>query len=87
MADEAEFVDTSDECADETEVDEGDEEGVGFCAMVGEEGCDGPGGAQHRDNEEHEDVVWREGVGFRVDMDEVGEHAEGWDLREKEVSR
>ena len=53
--------------------------------MVGEEGCDGPGGAQHGDDEEYEDIVGREGIGFRVDMDEVGEHAKGWDLREKKL--
>ena len=48
--------------------------------MVGEEGCDSPGGAEHGDDEEDKDVVGGEGVGFGVDVHEVGEHAEGWDL-------
>lgn len=46
MRDEAELVDACDERADETEIDEGDEEGVGARAVVGEECCDGPGGTQ-----------------------------------------
>jgi len=41
-ADEAQFIDSGDKCADEAEVDEGDEEGIGACAVVGEERCDGP---------------------------------------------
>jgi hypothetical protein len=44
FCDAAKFVDASDEGSDETEVDEADEEGVVFRAVVGEEGCDGPGG-------------------------------------------
>ena len=48
--------------------------------MVGEEGCDGPGGAEDGDYEEDEDVIGGEGIGFRVDVDEVGEHAERGDL-------
>ena len=48
--------------------------------MVREEGGDGPGGGEDADDEEHEDVVWGEGVVGVVDVDEVGEHAEGGDL-------
>jgi len=47
--------------------------------VVGEEGCDCPCGTEDRDYEEDEDVVGGEGVGFRVDVDEVGQHAKGWD--------
>ena len=54
---EAELVDTCDECADETEVNEGDEESVGACAVVREQRCDGPGGAQDGDDEKNEDIV------------------------------
>ena len=45
FCDAPEFVDACDEGTDETEVDEADEEGVVFGAVVGEERCDGPGGA------------------------------------------
>ena len=48
--------------------------------MVGEEGANGPGGAQDGDDEEDENVVRSQGVIIGVDMDEVGEHAKGWDL-------
>jgi len=44
FCDTAEFVDACDESPDEAEIDEADEEGVVFGAVVGEEGCDGPGG-------------------------------------------
>jgi len=79
VRDEAELVDASDEGAHEAEIDEGDEQGVGFRAVVGEECGDGPGGAEHGDNEEDEDVVGGEGVGFGVDVHEPCEHAECWD--------
>jgi len=52
----AQLVDPCDQGADETEVDEGDEEGVVFRAVVGEEGADCPGGREHGDDEEDEDV-------------------------------
>jgi len=79
FCDAPEFVDACDEGTDETEVDETDEEGVVFGAVVGEEGCDGPGGAEHGDDEEEEDVGWSEGVVAGVDVDEVCEHAKGGD--------
>jgi hypothetical protein len=56
MGNAAKFIDACDERADETEVDEGDEEGVAFGAGVGEEGADCPGGCEHGDDEEDEDV-------------------------------
>jgi len=71
MRDAAEFVDACDEGADETEVDEGDEEAIGFGAVVGEEGADCPGGGEDADDEEDEDVVWCEGVVGCVDVHEV----------------
>ena len=72
FADEAQFIDRGDEGADETEIDEGDEEGVGFRAVVGEERCDCPGGAKDGDDEEDEDVGWCEGIVRGVDVHEVG---------------
>ncbi len=80
MGNEAQLVDAGDEGADEAEVNEGDEEGVGARAVVGEQRGDGPGGAEDRDDEQDQDVVRGESVGFRVDVDEPGEHAEGGDL-------
>lgn len=53
VGDEAEFVNAGDECPHETEIDEGDEERVGAGAVIGEEGCDGPGTGEHRDDEQH----------------------------------
>jgi len=61
--DAAQFVDASDEGADEAEVDEGYEQRVVFGAVVGEEGADCPGRSEDGDDEEDEDVVWCEGVG------------------------
>jgi len=52
----AQFEDACDERADEAEVDEGDEEGVVFRAMVGEESADCPGGGEHGDDEQDKDV-------------------------------
>ena len=52
LADHAQLVDAGDQRADETEVDEGDEESVGFRAVVGEERRDGPDGAEDGDDEE-----------------------------------
>lgn len=46
VGDEAELIDTGDEGPDETEIDEGDEEGVIAGTVVGEEGCDGPGASK-----------------------------------------
>lgn len=73
-------VNAPDECAHEEEVDECDEHGVGFGAVVGEEGGDGPGEREDGDDEEDEDVVGGEGVLRGVDVHEVGEHAHGGDL-------
>ena len=86
VPDEAELVDTCDECTDEAKINEGDEEGVGFGAVVGEECCNGPGGAQDGNDEQDEDVVRGEGVGFGVDVYEVGKHAEGWYLWERRLA-
>jgi len=55
--DATQFVDTCDEGPDETEIDEGDKEGVVFRSVVGEESADCPGGGEDGDNEEDEDVV------------------------------
>lgn len=57
VGDAAQFVDACDEGADEAEIDEGGEACVVTGAVVGEEGCDGPGSAKDTDNEEDEDVV------------------------------
>jgi hypothetical protein len=67
----AKFVDTSDKCADEAEIDEGDEEGVGAGAVVGEECCDGPHGAEDGDDEQDEDVVGSEEVILVVNVYKV----------------
>jgi len=56
VCDAAQFVDTCDQCADKAQVDEGDEACVVARPVVGEERSDGPGGAEHADDEEHEDV-------------------------------
>ena len=79
-ADAAQFVDACDEGADEAEIDERGEACVLTGAMVGEEGCDGPGSAQDTDDEEDENVVGCQGVVAGVDVNEVCEHAEGGDL-------
>jgi len=80
MGNEAQLHDSTNESADKEQVDERDEEGVSFGAVVGKEGCDGPGGAEDGDDEENKDVVWCECVVRGVDMYEPGEHAECWDL-------
>ncbi|TGO47991.1 hypothetical protein BCON_0256g00200 [Botryotinia convoluta] len=75
VGDEAELVDAGDKGTYETEIDERDEERVGARAVVGEEGCDGPGAGEHGDDEQYEDVVWGERIVGCVDVDEEGEHA------------
>ncbi|TGO23602.1 hypothetical protein BPAE_0127g00220 [Botrytis paeoniae] len=75
VGDEAQLVDAGDKGAHETEIDEGDEERVGARAVVGEECCDRPGAGEHRDDEEHQDVVGGERIVGCVDVDEEGEHA------------
>jgi len=57
VGDAAQFVDACDKGADEAEIDEGGEARVFTGAVVGEEGCDGPGCAEDTDDEEDEDVV------------------------------
>jgi len=79
-ADAAQVPDAGDEGADEAQVDEGDEVAVGARAVVGEEGADGPHGREDRDDEEDEDRGRGEPVLLVVDVYEVGEHPEGWDL-------
>jgi len=79
VGDVAEGVDAADECADEEEIDEGNEAGVVGRAVVGEECCDGPSEGEDGDNEEDEDIVGSEGASSVVDVHKVGEHAHCWD--------
>lgn len=76
----AEVVDAGDEGANETQVDECDEMAVVPAAVIGEEGKDGPHGREDRDDEKDENGGGGEQVLGIVDVDEVGEHAEGGDL-------
>jgi hypothetical protein len=85
-ADVAQGADAADEGADDAQVDEGDEVGVVARAVVGEEGEDAPDGGEDGDDEEDEDGGGREAVLLVVDVHEVGEHAEGWDLGRGEGS-
>lgn len=80
VGDVAEGVDGADEGPDEEEVDEADEARVVGGAVVGEEGCNGPGEGEDGDDEEDKDIVGGEGVRAVVDVHEVGEHAHCWDL-------
>lgn len=48
--------------------------------MVREECSDCPDGCEHGHDEEDENVVGRERIVTGVDVDEVGQHAEGWNL-------
>lgn len=79
VADAAQIPDGGDEGADEAEVDEADEHGIGRGAVVGEEGEHGPGEGKDRDDEEHENGIGREGVCLDEAIDEPGEHAHGGD--------
>jgi hypothetical protein len=78
--DAAQFVYACDQGPDEAQVDERDEACIVTRTVVGEEGCNCPGGTQHGDDEEDEDIGRGKGVVAGVDVDEVGEHTEGWDL-------
>ncbi|TGO69272.1 hypothetical protein BOTNAR_0013g00440 [Botryotinia narcissicola] len=80
IGDEAQLVHARDKGSHETEIDEGDEERVGARAVVREERRDGPGAREHRDDEQHQDVVGRQRIVGCVDVDEEGEHAECGDL-------
>ena len=62
LADAAELVVGGNEGADEAEVDEGDEEGRAAGGAEAEEGHDGPGTGEDRDDEEDEDVGWSEEI-------------------------
>lgn len=68
----AEFVDGGDEGADEAEVDKGDEEGGAAGRAETEEGAEGPGAGEDRDNEEDEDRGRRELVVGLEAIDEPG---------------
>lgn len=78
--DAAQVVDGGDEGANEAQVDESDEAGVGRRAVVAEEGEDGPGEGKDGDDEKEEDGDWGEEVLVVVQMDEPGEHAHSWNL-------
>lgn len=54
----AEFVDTSNECADKCEVDERDEDGRITSRFTAEDGDDGPRCGKDGDDEEDEDGIW-----------------------------
>jgi hypothetical protein len=72
MANEPQLINAGNERAHEADVDEGDEQGVGFRSVVCEECADGPDGAKDADYEEDQDVVRRERVVGCVDVDEEG---------------
>lgn len=80
VADVAHVVDARDESADNGNVDDGDEEGVGGGAVVAEEGEEGPGEGEDGDDEEDEDRGRGEEVGIDEFVDEPGEHAHHDDL-------
>ncbi|KGQ11709.1 hypothetical protein BBAD15_g2551 [Beauveria bassiana D1-5] len=85
-ADVAQVVDAGDEGADNGNVDEADEEGVGRGAVVAEEGEEGPGEGEDGDDEEDEDRGRGQDVGGDEFVDEPGEHAHHDDLERSEVS-
>lgn len=70
VADEAQLVDGADERADEAQVDEGDEVGVGARAVVREQRVDSPTGGEHGHDEQDEDIGRGEGIVLHVDVDE-----------------
>jgi len=78
--DKAEIIDSRDEGADESQVDEADEARVGAGPVVAEQGEKGPGEAEDGDDEKNEDVVGRHLVVLEVVVDEPGEHAHARDL-------
>ena len=80
IRDTAQRIDTTDKRADEKNVDKADEAGVFLGAVVGEQSADGPDDGEDGDYEEDEDGVWGESVVLDVDVDEVGKHADRWDL-------
>jgi len=51
VCDSAKFVNSSNECANEAEIDERDEKGIGAGAVIGEEGCDCPDGTEDGNDE------------------------------------
>lgn len=85
-ADAAQVPDACDECPDKTEVDEGDESAVIAGTVVGEYREDGPDGCEDGGDKEDKDGGGGEEVLLVVDIYEVGEHAEGWDLGEVSTS-
>lgn len=74
-----EVIYSSNQCADERQVDEADEPGVGAGPVVGEERKYRPGEGEDGDDEEQKNVGGGELVGFEVLVDEPGEHAHYWD--------
>ncbi|KAI9854985.1 MAG: hypothetical protein M1813_000592 [Trichoglossum hirsutum] len=68
-----------DERAEETEVDERDEVRAVMGVVTREERVDCPDGSKDTRDEEDEDEVRGEGLAKYVTVDEVGEHAKGWD--------
>lgn len=81
VGDEAQVIDTRNKGANETEIDKCDELGVRRASVVREQREERPGKAEHRNNEQDQDIVRRQKVAFDVAVDEVGQHAHSGDLR------
>lgn len=78
--DPTEVVHAGDQSANEAEVDETDEARIGLATVVAEQGEDGPGRAEDRDNEQYQNVCRSEEVVLIVAADKVGKHSEKGNL-------
>jgi uncharacterized Zn-binding protein involved in type VI secretion len=82
VSDAAQTPHCADEGAHKEEIDEGDEVGRVFGARVQEEGAYCPCGSEHRDDEEDENGGGCEQAAVVVEVNEPGQHAQGWDQSE-----
>jgi hypothetical protein len=79
VCDSTERVDSTDESADEQQIDKGNKVGRVPRTRIQEQGAQRPGRAEHRDDEEHEDGARREEVALVVPAHEPRKHAERGD--------
>jgi len=77
IGDIAQFVDSSDECANEAQVDKGNEVGIVLGEAVAEDCAECPNEREYGDNEEDEDEGWCEHVVLDEAVDKPREHSNG----------
>ena len=82
FCDAAKLIDSTDEGANEEQIDECDEAGRVFGSRIQKECANCPSSSENRDDEEDQDIARCECACIVVDVDKPGQHAESWNQRE-----